>query len=163
ATGAAMTLVAVRLSNPSDSQVIVDYTTADETAGAPVDYSARSGHLYFAPGETVKTVYAPVNSDNLPEGPEQFSVRVAGATYVGATGTLTIPARATSGVISIPVIGDSLNEADETFSLTLGTPIGATVTRGTARATITDDDPLPALSIDDGAVVEPLAGTKSLR
>jgi Calx-beta domain len=34
--------------------VTVDFATADDTATAPSDYTANSGTVTFAPGETTK-------------------------------------------------------------------------------------------------------------
>ena len=52
--------------------------------------------------------------------------------------------------------GDATVEANETLTLTLASPSGATIADGTAIGTITNDDgaPLPAISISDASVVE---------
>jgi hypothetical protein len=60
--------------------------------------------------------------------------------YVAASGTLTIDAGQTSGVVSIDVIGDLLHEADETFYLDLSGAVGATISDGQALGTISNDD-----------------------
>ncbi|MFM6267180.1 MAG: calcium-binding protein, partial [Dolichospermum sp.] len=54
--------------------------------------------------------------------------------------TLTFaPGATTSQVINIPILNDSLNEADETFTLTLSSPTNAILGAGTiATTTITD-------------------------
>jgi hypothetical protein len=46
----------VGLSAAYDEAVTVNYTTADGTALAGVDYAGASGSITFAPGETVKTI-----------------------------------------------------------------------------------------------------------
>ena len=66
----------VRLSAPSSEQVILDYTTRDETAKAGEDYVAQSGVLTFEPGETVKRVEVPIIGDRIPEISETFSLFV---------------------------------------------------------------------------------------
>jgi len=53
-------LLPVNLSIPSAQTVTVSYATADKTAVAGVDYTAASGTLSFAPGETTKPVSVPV-------------------------------------------------------------------------------------------------------
>jgi subtilisin family serine protease len=63
-----------------------------------------------------------------------------GADYVPASGTLTIPAGATSGNIVVSINGDLLPEPSETFTVTLSTPGGATIADGTGVGTITNDD-----------------------
>ena len=50
--------------------VTVDFTTADGSAIAPVDYTAVSGTLSFGGGETTKTVAIPILEDGLREGNE---------------------------------------------------------------------------------------------
>src|SRR6184192_2429001 len=69
----------VGLSAPVPQTVTVDYATADGTATAPSDYTAKSGTLTFAPGETTKNVTVLVNGDLLPESDETFSVNLSNA------------------------------------------------------------------------------------
>jgi hypothetical protein len=65
----------------------------------------------------------------------------------------------TSKTVTVPVIGDVLDEADETFAFLLADPLGAGVSRGRALAKILDNDPLPALSINDVSLTEGNSGT----
>lgn len=74
----------VSLSAASPLTVSVAYATANGTATAGSDYTASSGSLSFAAGETSKT-------------------------------------------ITINLLNDSLNESDETFSLSLSAPTNATL------------------------------------
>ncbi len=67
---------------------------------------------------------------------------VAGLDYVAASGTLTIPALATSHDLILEVIGDLIDEPDETFSVSLSNPVGATLgTPSSGAVTIIDNDP----------------------
>ena len=61
---------AVTLNRAASHDVSVDYETGDETATAGADYTATSGTLTFAAGETVKTVSVPVLDDAVDEGKE---------------------------------------------------------------------------------------------
>jgi|tagenome__1003787_1003787.scaffolds.fasta_scaffold20963092_2 hypothetical protein len=65
---------------------------------------------------------------------------VAGKDYVAAHGTVTIPAGQLTATIPVSVIGDKVQERNETFTVVLTTPNGATL--GTARGivTIANDD-----------------------
>lgn len=87
----------------------------------------------------------------------------AGADYTAATGVLTFAPGVLAQQVRIAVVGDTTVEADETFTLTLSNPSGATVADGTAVGTITNDDVAdPAsltLSISDASVVEGDPGT----
>jgi hypothetical protein len=68
----------------------------------------------------------------------------AGSDYTATSGTLTIPAGQTTGQIAVPVLGDTTVEANETFTVTLTTPSGATLSRAAATGTITNDDTAPS-------------------
>jgi hypothetical protein len=52
----------------------VDYSTSDGTAHAPGDYTATSGTLSFANGETQKTFAIPIAWDGLAESDETVSI-----------------------------------------------------------------------------------------
>ena len=58
----------------------VNFTTANGTATAGVDYNATSGTLVFGPGETSRTVIVVVRGDRTREADETFSVNLSGAT-----------------------------------------------------------------------------------
>jgi len=67
--------------------------------------------------------------------------------YVGQVGTLTFAAGETSKIITVAVNGDTLNEADETFSVTLSGATNSTISLPTASGLILNDDAAPALTI----------------
>jgi hypothetical protein len=79
-SGTTLFVFTVTLSAPSVSQVTVRYATADGTAKAGEDYTAASGTLTFAPGETTKTVTIKVKGDRAKEADETFSLLLSGAT-----------------------------------------------------------------------------------
>ena len=84
---------AVSLSRAASGTVAVAYATADGTATAGEDYTARKGELTFDPGETEKTVRVPVLDDAIDEGEETFTLRLSGASGAviadgEATGTI---------------------------------------------------------------------------
>ena len=68
----------VTLSVPSATPVTVNYSTANGTATAGEDYTAESGTLTFAPGETTKTVTIRVKGDRRQEADETFFVNLFG-------------------------------------------------------------------------------------
>lgn len=57
--------------------------------------------------------------------------------------------------------GDTLDEEDETFTLDLSTALNATISDGQGQGTITDDDPLPALSVGELTVTEGDSSTRT--
>jgi len=83
----------VTLSQPTTGPVSVAYFTADGTARAGQDYTAVSGTLTFAPGETSKTIAVPILADGLAEGAESFTLNLthaSGAVPPSLTATATI-------------------------------------------------------------------------
>jgi len=75
----------------SNSTVTVDYSTVDGTASAGSDYTAASGTLTFAPGETAKTVPVPIGDDATAELAERFTLSLSNpSNAVAATGTGTV-------------------------------------------------------------------------
>jgi len=86
------------------------------------------------------------------------STAIAGLDFLAIQGTLTFQAGETVKTLSVPIIGDTLAEDDETFTVQLSNPVNATIQRGTATGTIADDDhggpPIPFASIDNVRVNE---------
>jgi len=70
----------VSLGGANSSTVSVDFDTVDGSAIVGEDYTANSGQLTFAPGETQKTITVPVSSDGIEEGDEFFLVNLSNAT-----------------------------------------------------------------------------------
>jgi hypothetical protein len=86
----------------------------------------------------------------------------AGTDYLSTNGTLVLAPGATSQTISVPVLADRADEADETILVNFTNAVNAILSDTQAVATITDDDPLPAISVSGATVVEGNAGTKNL-
>lgn len=77
----------------------------------------------------------------------------AGTDYVAASGTLSFAPGQLTQNVPVTINGDTALEADETFSVTLSNPVGATLATATAIGTISNDDAL-TLSIADATVLE---------
>ena len=77
----------------------------------------------------------------------------AGADYIAQTGTITFNPGETSKTVSIVVNGDTTVEANETFKVTLSTPVNATIADGEGIGTINNDD-IPVLTVNNLTVVE---------
>ncbi len=80
--------------------------------------------------------------------------------FLSTSGSLSFSGPGTQ-TITVPIIGDLTDEIDETFTVALSNPSGATISSsaGTGTGTITDDDAAPTLSIADRQVVEGNVGT----
>lgn len=84
----------------------------------------------------------------------------AGSDYVATSNILAIAPGHTSAVIPVTIKGDQTVEPDETFNLTLSSPVNATLAEpATVSGTIRNDDH-PTVKIIDSSVIEANGGTK---
>jgi hypothetical protein len=84
----------------------------------------------------------------------------AGSDYTTASGTLSFSAGATSRTISVAVLGDALDEDNETFVVNLSGAVNATIGAGQGTGTITDNDTTPQLNVGNISATEGNSGTK---
>jgi hypothetical protein len=161
-----------------------------ETFGIEVGSSINStldvtGTLSEAPPTQLSIASASVNEGNTGSSVLNFTVTrtdTSGsptATYTIAngttdatdfgngfqsTGTVTFAAGATTATISVPVRGDYVIEANETFTVTLSNPTDAGIATngGVATGTITNDDEAGLLAIGNPSVAEGNTGTTNL-
>ncbi len=78
-----------------------------------------------------------------------------GVDYSLSTANVTIAAGSTTGTVTVNVVNDTLAEAEETVTLAMGTPIGASAgTPASFELSIVDDD-APTASFTAGAVTVP--------
>ena len=107
------------------------YATAGGTATEGTDYTAASGTLTFAAGETTKTVAVTLADDSLDEPEEAFELRLSAA--VNATlsrGTATGTINDNDGAPSLSVADQSASEGAGAlaFTVTLSPASGQEVT-----------------------------------
>lgn len=135
----------VSLSKPSPVTVTVDYATANGTATAGQDYTARAGSLSFAPGVTSQVVKVPVAADTVDDPAfDRFTFTLSaldGAIMGDAVGVGTIvdddPATAHGRRLSIGdvVVHEGDAGARTAFlNVSLSEPSGATLTVDFATA-----------------------------
>jgi hypothetical protein len=143
----------VSLSNPVDVPISLTYTTQDNTATAPNDYTSASGTVTFPIGITTQTLNVSVNSDYIDEGTsESFFVNLsnlnAGTRVVVLTDTQGIGTITDDDLAGVTISKTSVNVAEsgttDTFTIVLnsqptaqvgvnltlsdGAPLGASVT-----------------------------------
>lgn len=107
--------------------------TLAETTGLTGAISAR---LNAVSGQTVTVPFTVTGTAS------------AGSDFTLTASPLTIPAGTQQVAATISVIGDTVNEENETIILTMGTPTNATASGNTTTtATITDNDAVPALTL----------------
>jgi hypothetical protein len=85
----------------------------------------------------------------------------AGSDYVAASGSLTFSPGELSKILDVSINGDTIDEVDENFKLTLSGATNATIGTSSAVFTIFDDDG-PTVSINDVSVVEGDGGWKEV-
>jgi hypothetical protein len=100
-----------------------------------------------------------VTVDYATEDADVDGAAAAGADYVAAGGTLTLPPGSSQGEVAVPILQDNIYEGDERLALVLSNPSQAQLSRSQAVGTILDDDPVPSLSVADKAILEGDAGT----
>jgi hypothetical protein len=66
--------------------------------------------------------------------------------YLSRTGRLKFAGGHRTNKVAITVVGDTLDESNETFFLRLSVPVGATLADAEGRGTITDNDAPPSVS-----------------
>ena len=114
---------------------INDVTTSDESGGISFMTVTLSPASY-------QTVTASFNTSN--------GTATAGSDYNAVVGgTMTFNPGGTVASLPVTVIADSLDEDNETLTMTLSNATNATIGDATGTFTITDDDATPSLSIND--------------
>ena len=87
----------------------------------------------------------------------------AGEDYLASSFTLPFFAGQTTRILVLNIVGDALDEPDETFRVDLFDPVNATIADDSATVTIVDDDdPLPSISISDATVTEGTGGNSTV-
>ena len=134
-SGTADLTFTVTLEPAADMAATVDWTTADGTATAGADYTAGSGTLSFAAGDTSKTVTVKVTGDELDESDETLTVTLSNAGGGLAIGTATATGTITDdddvalqssepGVLFVPESVTVAKGGTATYTVTLATQPG---------------------------------------
>jgi len=97
--------------------VNVDYSTADGSGRAGVDYVATSGTLQFASGETSKTFNVPVINNSTIDGARTVKLKLSHPTATNGRAVLGFPNAATLVIAD----DDSGSTTGSTFQMAAGT------------------------------------------
>lgn len=148
------TRIVLERTDGSDGAVTVDYTTRDDTAIAGSDYSATSGTLTFADGQTRKAFTIPINNDSEVETDETVKITLSNVTDASlgrSLATLTITdddlLQPIPAVISGDTVKFSPRDSEEAIaatgapSITIGTQ---TIYIGTWQESSNNQDPIIA-------------------
>jgi Ca2+-binding RTX toxin-like protein len=105
-------LITVSLNKASSQAISVNYATSNGTAIAGTDYTATTGTLTFAAGQTSRTIAVPILNDNLNEVNETFKINLTtptNATISDNQATITLTDTiATSITTTLPALVENL-------------------------------------------------------
>ena len=125
-TGASSATATIVDDDPAPSISISDATAAEGDTGTKQFLFTVT--LSNPSQQTVTVKYA-----------TQDGTAVANGDYTSTSGTLTFAPNQTVQVITVNVVGDLLNEENETFSVVLSTPSDSSIADGTGTGTIQDE------------------------
>ena len=156
------------LSNPSGAPVVLDAGTVtilndDPGSGLRLsvgDVKVLEGDDGLGSAQVTVSLSAP--------SPGGVSVHYAAAPqsatapsdYKAKSGNLNFKKNKTTATIKFKIRGDGTFEPSEAFTVTLSSPVGATIARPVGRVRLANDDPGPALSIADVSSVEGNTGSR---
>ena len=126
--------------NDDDATPTLSVSEASATEGDAVEFTVS---LSAASGQAVTVQYA-----------TSAGTAESGTDFTAVSGTLTFGANETSKTVSVATTSDSVDEDNETFTLTLSSPTNVTLVDATATGTINDDDETPTLSVSDASATE---------
>jgi hypothetical protein len=88
----------------------------------------------------------------------------AGSDYVATSGTLTFAPGEVAKTVRVPIVTDSVDELNETFTLNLSNPVNASIFAAVGTGMIIDDDAVaaPAVSVADVQMRRGLTGARSM-
>ncbi|MGD9622965.1 MAG: glycosyl hydrolase family 18 protein, partial [Mycolicibacterium sp.] len=118
-----------------------DWTTVNQNKMVylePIQYSTDSGGNAVA--RFTVTLAAPSATPVSVQYATSNGTAAAGSDYIATAGTITFAPGVTTQTVEVQVLPDTLVEPNETFTVTLSNPTGATITDATAAGTITNDD-----------------------
>ncbi|NQT74769.1 MAG: hypothetical protein HQ553_18680, partial [Chloroflexi bacterium] len=133
ATG--MKVVTVQLSEVCPDTVTINYSTADDSANQPGDYTAASGTLTFAAGEISKTFSVPITDDSDAEGDEVLLLNLSNP---GGSVNIGVPSMAPLAIVDddVPSIDVSFASSAYTVGEGDGTASIEVVLSGSSPSTV---------------------------
>jgi len=146
----------VRLDRRNALVTVIDDDSAPTAAIA--DTTVLEGDTSLTDVAVEVTLSAPSSHDVVVDYSVEGGTAAVGTDVSAAAGTLLVPAGETAGTVHVAVMGDTVLEDDEAFSVVLGDAENATVADGEASVSIVDDEPI-VVSVASPDVVEGDAGT----
>jgi Ca2+-binding RTX toxin-like protein len=150
----------IQLSNPAQVTLGTSQATATLTDNDPApQISIADAELIEADNGSQSLIFT-LTLSNASSQPVRVNYAATDGTamftedYSLTPGQVTFAPGQTSQTVSVTVNGDRQYELDETFEITLSDPIGGALLKDTATGTIRNNDPLPAISIQDHGITE---------
>ncbi|MES0489414.1 MAG: Calx-beta domain-containing protein [Leptospirales bacterium] len=141
------------------------YTITDDDAAPTVQFTAASQSSADETNSSTLTVTAQLSALSGKNVDVPFTLTGTGALntdYTITASPVNISAGTLTKDVTITIVGDVLDEDDETAIITMGTATNATASGTTVHtATIVDDDAMPTVSINSVSLSEGDAGTTS--
>ncbi|NQV69649.1 MAG: DUF4347 domain-containing protein [Pseudohongiella sp.] len=136
AEGSGTLTFTVTRSGSTGGTTTVDYATANGTALAGSDYTAKSGSLTFAPGETSKTISVSITADTVSEDSEAFTVGLSNIADASSSSESITDNSGTGTISADKNLAPVLSVSDITVGEDAGNAV-LTVTRSGGTAGIT--------------------------
>jgi len=117
-----------------------------QCAADPVVIAAPTAGLSILEGQNEQVVQLELTLSAATDKPVTVSYETladtatAGSDFIAASGTVTFPAGSTRRSIPLSILGDSVAEANERFTVTLSSPVNATLATTQVTVAILDDD-----------------------
>jgi len=118
---------------------------------SPTIVEGNSGHKNLT--YTV-TLTSPVNAPVSVNYTTVNGTATAGSDYQFVASTLQFAPNQTTATITVPIFGDLLNEANETFSVQLSAAVNAIIQTGVGVGTILNDDVAPTITVSGASAIE---------
>jgi hypothetical protein len=154
----------VRLSSPSNAAL-----QKAEALGTIVDNDAEPTlsvtDVTIAEGSSYQSFNFNVTLSATSAKPISFRYSTADGTavatrdYIPTDRTFNLSPGASSVALGVTVYGDNMYEPAEDFFLNISEPTNVSIADNQAKATLTNDDPVPTVSLSTGTVTEGDSGT----
>lgn len=160
-------LFTVTLSSPTNTTLgtaTAQVTIADDDTGVVSigDQNLIEGQSGSSPMTFTVSLSVPNSQTVTVQASPANGSATAGSDYTAVSSqTVTFAPGETTKPLAVRVLGDTTDEPNETFTVTLSNPTNATIsgTQGSATGTILDDAGLPSLSVTGTQVIEPASGS----
>lgn len=146
-------VVAARHLQCSEQDVQSGQDADGQCASDPVVISAQAATLPILEGQSEHVALIELTLSAASDEPITVNyatvadTATAGSDFTAASGTITFPAGTTSRSIPVSILGDTVAESDERFTVALSEPLNATLANSVITVNILDDDTVAAPAV----------------